>query len=75
MTSYILEDYFQEIGRLKTIKMKGFIVPVIGYFIKDKTLMIFQEEYFSLYDLLYSPEREDMRRTMLDAKEKYSICT
>ena len=75
MTSYILEDYFQEIGRLKTIKMKGFIVPVIGYFIKDKTLMIFQEEYFSLYDLLYSPEREDMRRTMLDSKEKYSICT
>lgn len=74
MTSYILEAYFQEIGRLKTIKMKGFIVPVKGYSIKDKTLMIFQEEYFSLYDLLYSPEREDTRKTMLDETEKYSIC-
>lgn len=42
MTSYILEDYFSEIGRLKKIKMKNYIVPVEGYSIKDEaTMMIF----------------------------------
>jgi tRNA A-37 threonylcarbamoyl transferase component Bud32 len=27
----------------------------------------------SLYELLYSPEREDMRRLVVENKEKYSI--
>lgn len=42
MTSYILEDYFNELSRLKQIKMKPYMHGVIGYHIKDTTLCIFQ---------------------------------
>lgn len=41
MTSYILEDYFAEVGRLKKIKMKNYIVSPLGYSTKDNTLMLF----------------------------------
>lgn len=74
MTSYILEDYMSELGRFKVIKMKQYMVPTLGYSIKDTTLMIFQNEYISLYELLYSQEREELRKNCLDMREKYSIC-
>jgi hypothetical protein len=73
LTSYLLEEYFTEIGRLKKIKMRDFVVAPIGYSTKENTLLVFQEEYLSLYDLLYNAERDELRRTMLDHKEKYSI--
>lgn len=64
LTSYILEDYFSEISRLKKIKMKSFLVLPKGYALKDTTMTIFHEEYISLYELLHS--LEESRRVVLD---------
>jgi hypothetical protein len=41
LTSYLLEEYFTEIGRLKKIRMKDYVVPPIGYTTKENTLIIF----------------------------------
>ena len=73
MTSYILEDYFNEVSRLKQLKMKSYILPILGYNIKDTTLTIFQNESMSLYEVLHSTEKEEVRKQTLDKREKYSI--
>ncbi|CDW78463.1 protein kinase domain containing protein [Stylonychia lemnae] len=72
MTNYILEDYFIELCILDQIKIRSSLVPVLGYYIKDQSLMIFQPEMLSLFELLHSKDKEDLRR-QLDAKEKYNI--
>jgi len=41
LTSYILEDFFSEIGRLKMIKIKDYIVTILGYHLKDSNLCLF----------------------------------
>jgi serine/threonine protein kinase len=73
MTSYLLEDFFAELGRFHKIKMRPYMVPPLGYNLNNTTLTIFQNEYISLYELLHSPEREELRKNYLDDKEKYSI--
>eukprot|EP00347_Sterkiella_histriomuscorum_P012447 403368538 len=72
MTNYILEDYFNELAIIEQIKMKQYTVPVLGYFIKESQLMIFQPEMVSLFELLYCSKREELKR-QLDIKLKYQL--
>ena len=64
ITNYILEDYFTELAIYDKIKMNPYIVPTYGYFIKESSLMLFQPEYLSLFDLLHNPEKEDIRKSL-----------
>ena len=73
LTSYLLEEYFAEIGRIKQIKMKNYVVPPLGYSTNNNTLLIFQQEYLSLHDLIHSSEKQDLRKSVFDSDEKYSI--
>jgi endonuclease III-like uncharacterized protein len=74
MTSYILEDFFKDLSQLKKMKVKNFIVPILGYAQKENSIVLFSNEYISLYELLYSSEREELRKNILDVKGKYNIC-
>ena len=73
ITNYTLEDYFTEVSVFEQIKMRPFLVPFLGYYIKDQTLMIFHSQMISIYDLLYCPQKQDLRK-LLTQKEKFQIC-
>ena len=70
ITTYLLEEYFNELSRLKQMKLNLFTHPVIGYLVKDTTLNIVFPETLSLYELLHSAEKNDVRKQTLDKREK-----
>eukprot|EP00347_Sterkiella_histriomuscorum_P021348 403334300 len=73
VTTYVIEDYFGELSRLKQIKMTKHTLFPLGYHIKESQISIFYKESMSLFELLYSKEREEMRKS-LDYRVKYQIC-
>ena len=52
------------------MKLNLFTHPVIGYLVKDTTLNIVFPETLSLYELLHSAEKNDVRKQTLDKREK-----
>jgi hypothetical protein len=62
LTSYVLEDFFHGLNKLLKIKIKANIVPILGFYTKDTALEIFQNEYISLFELLHSPDKADLRK-------------
>ncbi|CDW80512.1 protein kinase [Stylonychia lemnae] len=72
VTTYVIEDFFGEMNRLKMIKMTQFTLFPIGYYIKDQQINVFYKEQMSLFELLHSSERQDLRKN-LDYRVKYHI--
>lgn len=72
VTTYVIEDFFDELTRLKQIRITPYLLFPLGYHIKDHCVHIFYKEQMSLFELLYSKEREDLRK-YLDYKLKFDI--
>ncbi len=53
--------------------MRSYIMPTIGYHVKELSLMIFQPQMLSLFEILNSGEKQDLLK-QLDSFTKYHIC-
>lgn len=68
----MLDNYFEELTKFKRIQMSPYLAYPQGFNLTNSTIKIFYKEQMSLFELLHSKEREELKKS-LDLKAKKEL--